>query len=745
MNEINTPGNIPRKTARRLRVLSVTNMYPTPKWPAFGTFVRNEVTSLRAAGVGVDVLVMNGRDDKWSYLRGLFHLWRALRRRKYDVIHAHYVLTGAVARMQWGTPVVLTHHGCEVLGYPLWQTWLAKLDQPPVRRGDLPVRGDAPGAERRGRLDHPGGIDLDRFTPIPRDAARAAIGLPLDRPLVLWAGEPWRPEKRFSLAAEAVELVKLELPDAELVVLNKKPHDVVPLYMSACDALVFTSVLEGSPNVVKEAMACNLPVVSVRVGDVPEVIAGTDGCTLADRDSADIARKLIDVLRRPRRTDGRRNVLRFSHEQIAAGIVRGVHPRGRSSEGAPCSVVAAPTPAAPPSASSTTTTTRSTGTSAATPRRWRGSGYDVTVIALQQEGQARHERVNGIEVYRLPLAHRRGSLVRYALEYGRLIGMAFLLLTRLHLQKRFQAIEIDNMPDVLVFSALIPKLLGAKVVLYLFDSMSEIFMLTRGAGPGHPAVRLLALEERISAAFADRVIVPHHPFRETVHAHGIPREKMTVVLNGPDDAIFTPRPPSATERDDGTFEIVTHGTILERFGIQVLIRALPRILERVPGARVTVYGEGEYRHALEALARQLGVADRVRFGGWVPVDDLPSVLSRFDVGYVGMLCDNMLSNKLMEYVALRLPVVAARWPTYQHYFDDACVAFFDAGSPGALADALVGVYHDRAAARQRTERAAERFEQYRWSVQRQAYLGVYESLAASAGARRPALALAEEH
>ena len=373
------------------------------------------------------------------------------------------------------------------------------------------------------------------------------------------------------------------------------------------------------------------------------------------------------------------------------------------------------------------------------------AGYDVTVIALQQPGQARHERVNGIDVHRLPLVHRRGSILSYGLEYGRLIGMAFLLLTKLHLQKRFQVIEIDNMPDVLVFSALVPKLMGAKIVLYLFDSMSEIFMLTRGAGPNHPAVRLLVLEERISAAFADRAIVPHHPFRETIHAHGVPREKMTVVLNGPDDAIFTPRPPRATEPVDETFEIVTHGTILERFGIQVLIRALPRLLERVPGARVTVYGEGEYRRTLETLARQLGVADRVRFGGWVPLDDLPSVLSRFDVGYVGMLCDNMLSNKLMEYVALRLPVVAARWPTYEHYFDDACVAFFGPGSPGALADALVNVHRDRSAARQRAERAAARFEPYRWSVQRQAYLGVYEALTASASARRPALALVEEH
>jgi glycosyltransferase involved in cell wall biosynthesis len=138
---------------------------------------------------------------------------------------------------------------------------------------------------------------------------------------VLWAGEHWRPEKRFDLVEQAMALVKRSLPAAELVLLSGKPHAVVPTYMSACDALVLTSALEGSPMVIKEAMACNLPIVSVRVGDVPEVIGDTPGCALVERDPAKIAEQLVAVLREPHRTDGRTRIDHLGHDRIARRIL----------------------------------------------------------------------------------------------------------------------------------------------------------------------------------------------------------------------------------------------------------------------------------------------------------------------------------------------------------------------------------------------------------------------------------------
>jgi teichuronic acid biosynthesis glycosyltransferase TuaC len=304
-----------------VKVLVVTNMYPTRRTPAVGTFVFDQVAALRQAGVDIDVLHVNGRDDTWNYLRGFFRLWRVIARKKYDVIHAHYVFSGIIARAQWAVPVVLTHHGPEVLGFPRWQTWLSKLVTPffdeviyvseQMRR----ALNDADG------WVIPCGIDLDAFVRVPREEARATLGLPPDKPLVLWAGEHWRPEKRFVLVEQAMERLKQSLPDAELVLLSQRPHELVPTYMSACDSLVLTSLLEGSPMVIKEAMACDLPIVSVQVGDVPEVVNGTVGCAIVEREPDQIARGLADTLRRRERTDGRTRVSRFAKDRIAAAIV----------------------------------------------------------------------------------------------------------------------------------------------------------------------------------------------------------------------------------------------------------------------------------------------------------------------------------------------------------------------------------------------------------------------------------------
>ncbi|MDP9381937.1 MAG: glycosyltransferase [Chloroflexota bacterium] len=305
-----------------MKVLVVTNMYPSPEMPSFGTFVYDQVAALRQAGVEIDVLFFNGRKSKLNYVPAFFRYWRLLLTRRYDLVHAHYVLSGVVARAQWGRRLVLTHHGPEALGQPRWQRPICKL-MTPLCDEVIHVSEEV----RQALKDEDGwvipcGVNLSDFELLPRDEARERLGLPKGKRLVLWAGEHWRPEKRFDLVEQAMDRVKEQLPDVELVLLTKKPHDVVPVYMNACDAFVLASSLEGSPMVIKEAMACNLPIVSVRVGDVPDVIGETPGCALAEREAEDIATKLVEILREPKRTDGRNRIAHLQHHRIAQRIVQ---------------------------------------------------------------------------------------------------------------------------------------------------------------------------------------------------------------------------------------------------------------------------------------------------------------------------------------------------------------------------------------------------------------------------------------
>jgi glycosyltransferase involved in cell wall biosynthesis len=168
-----------------MRVLVLTNMYPTPRYPSFGTFVEEQVRSLRNEGVEVDVLFVNGIKGKINYLWGIFRMWKQMLSRRYDLIHAHYVFSGMVARFQFLYPVVLTHHGSQV-----FQGWQAPLCRrvSPFMDSLIVVSQEM---KEKGRMETahviPCGIDFDLFRPMYREKAREELGLPADKKLASFA------------------------------------------------------------------------------------------------------------------------------------------------------------------------------------------------------------------------------------------------------------------------------------------------------------------------------------------------------------------------------------------------------------------------------------------------------------------------------------------------------------------------------------------------------------------------------
>jgi teichuronic acid biosynthesis glycosyltransferase TuaC len=301
-----------------MRVLMLTNMYPHEEDASFGTFVYEQVRALRVLGLDVDVLFVNGRATQWNYLVGYPRLWRQLACVHYDLIHAHYVFSGLIARAQWSLPIVQSFHAPGQMH--TYQGWLCKRLVPWV---DAVI---VTSADHKARLGYAGahiipcGVDFDLFTPCPRDQARAELGWDTTHQTVLWVGDPRR-EKRLDLAYATYEVLRQRRDNVELRVVTKVPHHTIPTYMNAGDVLLLTSDHEGSPVVIKEAMACNLPIVATAVGDVPEVIGGMEGCYLAQQTPADLAAKAALALDLGGRTQGREAIQHLSTHAEAQHVL----------------------------------------------------------------------------------------------------------------------------------------------------------------------------------------------------------------------------------------------------------------------------------------------------------------------------------------------------------------------------------------------------------------------------------------
>lgn len=316
----------------RLRVLMITSGWPQPGKPQTTHFIKRQADFLQAAGVDVDVLPFRGFGRPWNYVRAWFQARRRLLFGHYDLVHAQFGQSGLLA-MPTRLPLVVTYRGSDLLGivgpgcrYTLggrvlqWATRFVARCATAVIVVSEHMKRHLPASVRATVL--PSGLDFSLFQPIPRDDARRQLGLPLDRRLVLFAGNPALPRKRHALAQAAMQHLDPALR-AELIVAWGVPHADMPALMSACDALLFTSMQEGSPNVVKEALACDLPVVSVRVGDVAERLQGIEGCELCpDDEPATLAAALRRVLERGARIAGHEAVARLDEHAITARLIQ---------------------------------------------------------------------------------------------------------------------------------------------------------------------------------------------------------------------------------------------------------------------------------------------------------------------------------------------------------------------------------------------------------------------------------------
>lgn len=350
-------------------------------------------------------------------------------------------------------------------------------------------------------------------------------------------------------------------------------------------------------------------------------------------------------------------------------------------------------------------------------------GHEVDLICLRKPGEPARERHGRLTIRRL--AVRRGSNRGpggYLLGYGQFFVRAAIMVSALHLRRRYRLVQVHSLPDALVFAAVIPRLTGARILLDLQECMPEFYASKFAVAMDHPVVRLIAAMEQRSIRFADLVITPTAQLRQAFIDRGAAAEKIGVVMDGADEEIFHPIP--EIQPDPDRFTLISHGTVEERYGLDTAIEAVAVLREEIPNLRLEIYGDGSDLPRLHRLASALGVHDRVRFSdGFVPFGQLVAALAAADVGIVAMKRDAFrdltLASKAFDFIAMGLPMAVSRTRSVEETFDPDSVELFESGDPADLARAIRRVYADRG---YRARLAAQPTERYRWTYHRARYL-----------------------
>ncbi|HVL90101.1 MAG TPA: glycosyltransferase family 4 protein [Actinomycetota bacterium] len=359
------------------------------------------------------------------------------------------------------------------------------------------------------------------------------------------------------------------------------------------------------------------------------------------------------------------------------------------------------------------------------------AGFEVDVLCCRDEGEPQNERHRGVNIRRLPFRRERGGKVRYLFEYASFILVALLTVAAMHLRRRYKVVWILSIPNTMVFTGLIPRLLGTPVVLDVRDPMPEFFFSKYGMSPGSPLSRALLTEERLSARFASHLVTVHRPLLDALLRTGVPRSRTTVVMNAPDLRLLDVPDRSLRDPDDRT--VLYAGTIAARYGVDVALEAVALLHSEIPRIRLRLVGDGDLVPALQARARTLGIADRISFDGPVSLPEIPAIVGQSWVGVQAHRLDPLMrfstSTKVLEWCALGLPVVVSRTDGVTHFFSDDDVTFVEPGDAQDLAAKLLELHKDPALPAERARNARETaLERFDWDNEKATLIALVKRL-----------------
>lgn len=369
-------------------------------------------------------------------------------------------------------------------------------------------------------------------------------------------------------------------------------------------------------------------------------------------------------------------------------------------------------------------------------------GVELDLICEADDKLPKREVQGGMEIIRIPIKHYRGGKLSYIYQYCAFILMSAAVLAWRSLKRRYHLVYIHNMPDVLVFSALIPRVLGAKVILDQHDPMPELMITIFGLREESSAVRVICLLEKWSMAFADLVITVNLACKKIFARRSCPAEKIGIVMNSPDGGIFPYRAaqsyPILRAVPGRPFVVMYHGSLVERNGFDLAVAALAQVQKTIPNVELRVCGKSTpFLEQVMEQARGLGVDGSIRYLGPKRLEDLVGEIESCDVGIIpnqrSVFADINTPTRIFEYLAMGKPVVAPRTPGIQDYFDPNSLLFFEAGNAEELSEQICYVYFNSREAIEIADRGQQIYLAHTWQEERATLVGLVSGLLRGGG------------
>jgi len=362
------------------------------------------------------------------------------------------------------------------------------------------------------------------------------------------------------------------------------------------------------------------------------------------------------------------------------------------------------------------------------------AGYTVDVLALRQPGAPKTFVLNGVTVHTLSLDKKRASLPRYVFEYAAFFLWAFVKTPWLMRQRKYAIVDVNTLPDFLIFAPAIARWMGARLILDMHEITPEFYQSKYRIASTSWLIGLMKVIERVSMAFADEVITITEPIQDLLVSRGLARSKSTVVMNSADEARFTldGRPPVHEAADASPFAFIYHGTLTEIYGLDIAIEAFNRAQGQMPGAELWILGFGPEEDRLKALVTERGLTAKVRILGAVLASEVPGWLRRSAAGILPMRRDVFLDfafpNKLSEYIITGKPVIVSRLKTIRRYFSEEALAFFEPHNTADLAKQMVRLYRNHRLRERLAARARREYTPISWDVMKARYLRLVDSV-----------------